>query len=155
MEFQRVNRSDPERIFVVAKAGLATTAGRWYAWDMVTAGDGVTIAKPAGFNLNNIAGVAMLSVASGEYLPMQVWGYNANARGLGGDGSATSKLSAGVPVHFPASGFAARKFARTSGAVKADYGKFPCGIAIAPTNTAAMATQESTSGAYKMFIKCI
>lgn len=155
MEFQRVNRSDPERIYVIAKAGEALTAGRWYAWDMVTAQDGVTVKKAVGFNRNNIAGVAVLTVASGDYSPMQVWGYHGSARCAGGDGSATSKLSAGVPMHFNTSGYAARKAARTSAGAKNDYGKFCCGIAIAPTNTAAINTQESTSGAFKVFIRCL
>lgn len=155
MEFQRVNRSDPERIFVVAKAGIAIVTGRWYAWDMITAADGLTVLKPVGFNRNNIAGVAIESVASGEYTPLQVWGYNANARCLGGDGSATSKCSAGVPLHFNTSGHCARKLARTSAAAKSDAGKNICGYVIAAANTAAITTQESTSGAYKVFIKCI
>jgi hypothetical protein len=155
LEFQRINRSDPERLFIIGKAGEATTAGRWYAWDLVTAQDGLTIKKAVGFNRNKIAGVATQTVASGEYVPVQVWGYNSSARCKGGDGSATSKLTPGVPMHFNTSGYCALKFARTSGAVKADYGKKACGFAIAPTNTAAMLTQESTSGAYKVFITCL
>jgi len=43
----------------------------------------------------------------------------------------------------------------TSAGAKNDYGKFCCGIAIAPTNTAALNTQETTSGAFKVFIKCL
>ncbi len=156
MEFQRVNRSDPERIYMVAKAGLAHVVGRWYAWDNVTAQDGVSTAKPKGFNRNCIAGVAVQAVASGEYGLLQIWGFNTNCKGQGGDGSATSKLTAGSPCVFATSGHAIQRCSRLSAVPKADYGKTGiCAVAIKPTNTAALNTQESTSGQFTMFIRCL
>ena len=44
MEFQRVNRTDPERIFLVVKNSWSTAslaANQWVSWDLITDRDGV------------------------------------------------------------------------------------------------------------------
>lgn len=158
MEIQRVNRDDPERIFMTFKNSYSTasfTVGQWAAYDLVTDADGVSVTKPAGFNRAGIAGVATGTIAHGSYGLFQVWGYRADARCLGGSDYEASKLSAGQPMHFNTSGFAARAVAHNSAAAKAFYGKKSCGWAIAPANTAAIATQAGTSGQYKVMITCL
>ena len=158
MEFQRVNRSDPERIFVVVRNSYSTAAlsdGQWVAWDLVTDKDGVNVTKPSGQLRNATAGVVVETIAHAEYGLLQVWGYKSNARCLGGTGLGTSKISNATPLYLQTSGFAAEAIPTTSGASKSDQSKFPCGLGIEPLNTAALATQAGTSGAYEVFVRCI
>lgn len=158
MEIQRLNRTDPERIFMTFKNSYSTaslTPGQWAAHDVTTDQDGVGITKPAARNRAHIAGVVNHTIAHNGYGLVQVWGFRADARCLGGTGDGTSKLSAGTPMHFNTSGFAARAFAATTGAVKADYGHKVCGFAMVAANTAAIATQAGTSGEYKVMITCL
>ena len=158
MQIQRLNRTDPERIFMTFKNSYSTaslTAGQWAAVDMVTDQDGISVTKPAGFNRMQIAGVSNGTIAHGSYGLLQVWGYRADARCLGGSGYETSKLSAGQPMHFLTSGFAAQAFAHNSASAKSVTGKRICGVCMVAANTAAIATQAGTSGEYKVMINCL
>lgn len=157
MEFQRVNRSDPETVFVTVKNSYSTatlTTGQWAAWDVTTDQDGVGVTKPAAFNRSAKGGVISESIAHNEFGLMQIWGFRNEARGLGGSGYETSKISAGQPLHFATSGFGIQARAHNSAAVKAFYGDI-WGFGMAPANTAAIATQAGTSGAYKVLIRCM
>lgn len=129
--------------------------GRWAAYDIVTDKDGFSVTKPAGINRHSVAGVIVESIPHLDYGLMQVWGYKADARCLGGSGSLTSKISGGTPLYFATSGFAAQAPARTSGVVKGSLGKFFFAHAIEPLNTAALTTQFATSGAYEVFLRCL
>jgi len=158
MEFQRANRTDPERVFITYKNSYSTatlTNGQWCAIDIVTDKDGVGVTKPSGANRSSIAGVAIESIVHNDYGLVQVWGYKADARCLGGSGSVTSKITAGRPLYFATSAFAARAMERNSAALKADYGKDIVGIGIEPLNTAAIATFAATSGQYEVLIRCL
>lgn len=158
IEFQRVNRTDPERIFVVVLNSYSTaslTNGQWCSWDTLTDKDGVSVTRPLLRLLAAPAGVAVETIPSGSYGLIQVWGYKSDARCLGGTGLGTSKISNGTPLSLQTSGFAAEALANTSGDAKSDNSKFPCGIGIEPLNTAALATQAGTSGAYEVLIRCL
>lgn len=158
MEFQRINKSDPERIFMSFYNSYSTasfTSGQWAAHDLVTDGDGVSVTKPGGANRNMLAGCANGTIASAAYGLFQVWGYRADARCKGGSGLGTSKISAATPLVMKTSGFAAQARANISADVKADYGARACAFAVGPANTAAIATQAATSGAYKVMITCL
>jgi hypothetical protein len=86
MLLQRINRSDPEKIFIVAKNSYSTAAlanGQAIAWDYVTDGDGVgvtlaTIATKHGGMSG--AGVVAQAIAAGSYGLVQVYGYHSAAR---------------------------------------------------------------------------
>lgn len=154
----RLNATGPERLFTSVKNSYSTATvlpGWWVAYDVVTDQDGVAVTKPSGANRGSIAGVMRDSVAHLANGLCQVWGYTDSARCLGGSGSLTSKITAGQPLKFATSGFAAQAFARNSAQLKSAHGKFACGIGMAPTNTAAIDTQAGTSGAYKVFVKCM
>lgn len=158
MEFQRTNRSDPERIFVIVRNSYSTatlTNGQWAGWDIVTDKDGVNVTKISGAIRAAPAGCAVESIPSGNFGLIQVWGYKSDARCLGGSGSITSKITQGAPLKFPTSAFAARAFARNSAQLKSIHGKFPCAVAIEPLNTAAIATQFATSGQYEVIVRCL
>jgi hypothetical protein len=86
MLFKRISRTDPERIFVVAKNSFSTasfTNGQVVEWDFTTDGDGVGLTRPGGMatNLGNaVAGVAAETIAFEDYGLIQVYGYHSAVR---------------------------------------------------------------------------
>lgn len=89
MLLQRVNRSDPEKIFIVAKNSYATASlsnGQAVIWDYATDADGVGVTKPAtgtgraGHYGTAFAGIAVDTVAAGAYGLLQVYGYHSAVR---------------------------------------------------------------------------
>jgi len=87
MLFQRVNRSDPEKVFVIGYNSSADSWSNGYVvrWDYTTDADGVGMEKPAadgvcGIGYMAIAGVVAETIASGAYGLVQVWGYHSAVR---------------------------------------------------------------------------
>lgn len=87
MLFQRINRSSPEKIFVVALNSYSTAAitnGQGVNWDFITDCDGVSVTIPLARATNQghaAAGVvASASIAAGEYGLIQVYGYHSAIR---------------------------------------------------------------------------
>ena len=158
MLFQRVNRTDPERIFVVVKNSYSTAAlaaNQWVAWDVVTDEDGVAVTKPNGENRSAGAGVAVEAIAAGDYGLIQVWGYRNGARCSAGTGLVTSKISEGTVLCLKTSGFAAGPMHSIASSAKVyPYHLFPVGVAMTPSNTAAKAT-SATTWVGKVFVRCL
>ncbi len=97
MLFQRINRSSPEKVFVVVKNGYTTAAlsnGQVVNWDFITAKDGVTVTMPlaratnGGFAAAGI--VASATIASADYGLVQVYGFHSAAR--------TREITGGIPA---------------------------------------------------------
>jgi len=89
MLFQRVNRSDPEKVFIVAYNDYATaslTNGQAVIWDYAGSANGVGVTQPAsGIGRNGhfglaFAGIAAETIASGSYGLIQVYGYHSATR---------------------------------------------------------------------------
>ncbi len=89
MLFQRVNRTNPEKIFLVAKNSWSTaslTNGQAVIWDYTTDVDGVGVTKPTDGNLQAghygvaFAGIAAETIASGDYGLLQVYGFHSAVR---------------------------------------------------------------------------
>lgn len=89
MQFQRINRSDPEKVFIVAKNTYSTaslTNGQAVIWDYATDADGVGVTLPAtgtgraGHYGTAFAGIASQTIAAGEYGLLQVYGYHSAVR---------------------------------------------------------------------------
>ncbi len=89
MLFSRINRSNPEKVFVVAKNSYATaslTNGQAVIWDYATDSDGVGVTQPtdgtgrAGHYGTAFAGIAAETIASGDYGLLQVYGYHSATR---------------------------------------------------------------------------
>lgn len=85
--FQRINRSSPEKIFVVVYNSFATaaiTVGQGVIWDFAGDADGVGVTRPtaratnAGFAAAGV--VAETSIAPGGYGLIQVYGYHSAVR---------------------------------------------------------------------------
>ena len=82
MLFQRIKRSDPEKIFIVVKNSWTSASianGYVVQWDFNVDIDGVGVTRPTGMatNLGNAcAGVAVETIAAGDYGLVQVYGYH-------------------------------------------------------------------------------
>jgi len=83
MLFKRISRSDPEKIFVVAKNSWSTKSlanGDVVVWDWTTDVDGVGVtAAIATENVSNgvaVAGVAAETIAHNAYGLIQCYGYH-------------------------------------------------------------------------------
>ncbi len=90
MLFQRINRSNPEKIFIVAYnsySSAALTNGQSVMWDYTTDSDGVGVTLPAASGKAGgnhygtaFAGVAAEGIAAGAYGLIQVYGYHSAVR---------------------------------------------------------------------------
>lgn len=97
MKFQRINRSDPEKVFVVCKNARSTTmtAGQAVIWAYNGTDDGLAVTIPATATRSLLAGVVSGSIAGGGYGEVQCFGHNADALVAGGtDVAVGSKLVA-------------------------------------------------------------
>jgi hypothetical protein len=98
MLFQRINRSDPEKIFLVAKNSYNTaslTNGQAVEWDYVHDIDGVGVTLSIGASAAKTAGlvaagIAAETIAAGAYGLIQVYGYHSAVR--------VRSLTAGSPA---------------------------------------------------------
>jgi hypothetical protein len=87
MLFQRINKTDPEKVFII---GYNSSADEWsngyvVRWDYTTDADGVGMEKPAargacGVGQASIAGVVAETIAASAYGLVQVWGYHSAVR---------------------------------------------------------------------------
>jgi len=97
MFFQKINRSDPEKVFIVARNSSSTSAmtvGQVHSWDYTTDVDGVGVTFPTTALLKLPAGIVeTASIAAGDYGLFQVYGHNANALVDG-----TTGIGVGVPL---------------------------------------------------------
>ncbi len=76
MIWQRVNRSDCERVFIVVQnvSGSTMTAGYHCVWD-VTSPDGVRVSQPATATIGLYAGCVDADIANNGFGLAQVYGY--------------------------------------------------------------------------------
>lgn len=83
MLFQRVNRSDPERVFISLRntEGSSLTADSVCQWATASASvDGVAIRAPDTSHAGSIVGVVDAAISDGDYGLVQVWGYRSSSR---------------------------------------------------------------------------
>lgn len=100
MIFQRVNRTDPEKVFIVVYNSYSTaaiTVGQVVQWDFTTDGDGVGVTRPTARATNaglaTAGAVASASIAAGSYGLLQIYGYHAALR--------TRVVTGGTPSYAP------------------------------------------------------
>ena len=143
MLFQRIKRSDPEKVFIVAKNSYSTaslTAGMPVIWDYATDADGVGVTIPAADCGIACAGITVGTIAAGAYGLFQVYGYNSEAIVDGG----TIDVAAGTPLTMNAAAFELYAMPTASTAVLDQ----PCGFALA-------AITATTAAATAIFVKCL
>lgn len=83
MIFKRLNRTDPESVFIVARnsEGSTLTADSMCAWEMASASiDGVRVRQPDTSHLGSITGIVDAAIADGAYGLVQVYGYRSTSR---------------------------------------------------------------------------
>ena len=157
MIFQRVNRSDPEKIFIVAYNSYSTaslTNGQAAMWDVATDYNGVSVTKPVSIATqlggSSMAGIVAETIAAGSYGLVQVYGYHSavRVRTTSSTGSTPWKwvaLAAYAPLCAPtAAAFCLETF--TTGSANALV--FPIGFALA-------AQASYTTKAIAAFIKAL
>jgi len=131
MLFQRINRSDPEKVFLVVKNGYSTAAltnGQCVAWKYASGGDGVQVTL-AGAETSHMgfaaAGVVAETIAIGGYGLLQVYGYHSETRVRK---HTEKEVVPGAPLRLSADGSVfALEAARTESTVTITY---PCAFAL-------------------------
>lgn len=152
MLWQRINRGDPEKAFIVVYNSYSTAAitnGQAVIWDFATDADGVSVTRPSARATNAgvaAAGVvASASIAAGAYGLVQVYGYHSATRVRAVTGGAVA-VAAGRPLALNAAGsvFCLESFSTASIVPLV----FPVGFAIG-------ATAGWTTAARAAFIKAM
>ena len=151
MLFQRINRANPEKVFVVAKNSYSTASlsnGQACIWDFATDADGVGVTMPSARATNAgvaAAGVAAETIVAGEYGLIQVYGYHSAVRARTATGGSPA-IAAGRPLALNAAGsvFCLESVATGSTSVLT----FPCGFALAANAT-------WTTSAIAAFVKAL
>ena len=148
MLFQRVNRTDAEKVFVCVynASGSAFTVGQVLQWDVGTSADGIRVTVPASAELSAFAGLAQAGIANGAYGLAQVYGYCSTASVKP---DVTTALVAGK-ILVPIDASADLSCDGAAGIAAAD-GK--TGFIIAMQTNTTMTTPEAS--AHKVFIRAL
>lgn len=134
MLFQRINRTDPEKIFLVVYNSYSTASlsnGQAVIWDFATDADGVGVTMPSARATNAgvaAAGIASETIASGAYGLIQAYGYHSAVRVRSATGGSPA-IAAGRPLALNAAGsvFCLESVSTASTAVLV----YPCAFALA------------------------
>jgi hypothetical protein len=143
--FQRINRTDPEKVFVTVFNTYSTAAmsnGQAVQWDYPTDKDGLGVTRPtARATSAGMAGAGIIAeaIAAGSYGLMQVYGIHSAVRARTVTGG-TPAIVAGRPLVMPVAGavFCVESVATASTVILT----FPIGFAFGTTTgftTAAIA----------------
>ena len=160
MLFMRVNRTNPEKIFLVAKNSYDTaslTNGQVVIWDWTTDVDGIGVTLATATDLvsqgTDVAGIASETIGSGDYGLLQVYGYHSavRVRTMTADTAHqyTESRSAAVAKGTPLVGGISAVFCLEgiSPVASAQHLR-PCGFAFA-------ANALFTTAAIAVFLKCL
>ena len=136
MLFARINRANPEKIFVVCLNSSTTTAlsnGQAVSWDYVTDGNGYSVMRPVARAVTAgaaCAGVVAEAIASGDYGLVQAWGYHSAARVRAKTGADPEMVAGGPLVVNVAGSVYCLESMTTESTVILTY---PCGFAYGAT----------------------
>lgn len=151
MLFQRINRTDPEKVFVTVYNSYSTAAlsnGQAVIWDFATDADGVGVTRPTARATNAgvaAAGIVAEAIASGAYGLCQVYGYHSAARMRTVTGG-TPAIVPGRPLVINVAGsvFCAESVSTASTVILT----FPMGFSLGSTS-------GFTTAARAMFVKAL
>jgi hypothetical protein len=155
MLFQRINRTDPEKVFIVAYNSWSTaslTNGQAVVWDFTTDIDGVGVTKPGVVGAANdgfaAAGIVAETIAAGSYGLIQVYGYHSAVRVITKGVYAAKDIAVGTPLAAcgQAAQFCLTSYDNTAANVKL---AFPCAFAFSAY------TKSGTTGTIAAFIKAL
>ena len=83
MIFQRLNRSDPEKVFMVARnsEGATQNADDVCSWETASASiDGTRVRQPDTSTAGNVVGIVDAAITDGSYGLVQIYGYRTTSR---------------------------------------------------------------------------
>lgn len=152
MIFARINRANPEKVFVSVMNSYSTaaiTVGQVVVWDYATDADGVSVTRPSARATSAglaVAGVVSdASIAAGGYGLIQVFGYHSAVRMRTVTGGSPA-ITAGRPlvVNVAGSLFCAESISTASKTIVS----FPFGFSLG-------ATAGFTTAARAAFIKAM
>jgi len=148
MIFQRVNRTNAERVFVVFRANDANLGADDVAQLDLTAAsvDGVFIVQPANSQGNAVVGIVDATIANGAYGLVQVYGYRST--------SYINMTESSIPVGAalqPVLASPGLRFKTDVGLMEAS-GIAPSFIAL---ETKVAAASSTATGTVKIFIRCM
>lgn len=148
MLFQRVNRTDAEKVFTVVynASGGSFTVGQALEYDTGTSADGIRVTTPSTAGLSAFCGLATATIANGAYGLAQIYGYSSTASVKP---DVTTALAAGK-ILLPKNGSADLSCDGAAGIAAAD-GK--SGFIIALQTNATMTTPVAS--AHKVFIRAM
>ena len=135
MLFTRVNRDDPEKIFIIAKNSytVALTNGQAVIWDIVNDKDGVSVERPTAIVTNAgfaAAGIAAEGIGISDYGLIQVYGYHSAVKVR----VATSEelIVPGTPLALAAAGsvFCLESFDSSTAAATVRPIRYPCAFSL-------------------------
>jgi len=143
---QRINRTDPERMFITVYNSYSTAAlsnGQAVIWDFATDADGLGVTRPTARATNAgmaAAGIAAEAIAAGAYGLLQVYGYHSVVRMRTVTGGSPA-IVAGRPLVINAAGsvFCLESVSTASTAVLT----FPVGFAMEATAGWTTATKKA------------
>lgn len=144
MYFQRLNRSDSDKVFIRVKnaySSASLTSGQAVCFAYNGTEDGVAVTRPATSILNHLAGVVKGTIAYGAYGDVQAYGYNSDA--LRGAYSGDTTIALGSKLRVTNGSFAFVNETLTS-----IYGE--SGVVIAGA-----AFTTTTAAAGKVFLRCL
>ena len=154
MLFQRINRSNPEKIFLVVYNSSATamTNGQAVNWDFITDRDGIGVVRPLARATNAgvaLAGIVAENIAVSGYGLIQVYGYHSAVRTrsvTSGVQGTWQQIAKGTPLYANAAGslYCLESHSTSADAILA----FPCAFALA-------ANTKWTTVAIACFIKAL
>jgi len=80
MLFQRINRSDAEKVFIICQnvSGSTVTAGYAVVFDTGASVDGVRVTKASSTDCGAFAGIADEDIANNAYGKIQIYGYRSS-----------------------------------------------------------------------------
>lgn len=144
MLFQRVNREDAEKVYIIVYnvAGATITANYPCVWDTGTA-DGVRVTKPATATLSLFVGLANKDIADSAYGLVQAYGYRAS-------GYMTNDTSVAITAGNPLKPVAAQWYLTDTGVGTGDDGMIYAGEAFATAATTLVAAANK-----KVFIRAL
>ena len=158
MLFQRISRTNPEKMFIVVKNSYSTASlsnGQAVIWDWTTDCDGVGVTlATATENVSagqDVAGVVAETIAAGDYGLVQVYGYHsaARVRTMTATGHVYHQSQVAVAKGTPLVGGITAAFV-LEGITPAETAQVlhPCGFALA-------AQASYTTKAIAVFLKCL
>ena len=142
MLFQRINRSDAEKVFMAVQniSGGTLAVNTAVVWDTSSSGDGVRVTTPATDTLSCLVGIVNRAIVDSAYGLVQAYGYRASAVV---NRDTTAIVAGDILIPIDASGNLA-----LSGSADGKTGFITAGYAVASTNATLAANAP-------VFIRCL